>query len=54
VLLEQGEEQLLAQFQSPLLALVEGDELLGLVGGEHQVESGSRLVEELLAELFTA
>jgi hypothetical protein len=54
VLLEQGHEEVLAQLQSPLLALVESDERLGLVGGEHQVEGRRRLVEELLSELFAA
>ena len=35
------------------IALVEGDERVGVVGGEHEVEGRSRLAEELLAELFT-
>jgi hypothetical protein len=53
VLLEQGAEERSAPFEGPLRALVEGDERVGVVGGEQEVEGRSRLAEELLAELFT-
>lgn len=53
MLLEQAEQELLAEFEGALLTLVEGDEWFGVVGREHEIEGGAGLVEELLAELLT-
>jgi hypothetical protein len=51
VLLEEGNDELLSQLAGTLLALVEGDEIVGDWGIEQKVEGGPGLVEELLAQL---
>ena len=54
VLLEQGEDQLLPQFQGPLLALVEGDEVAGEGFLEQEVEGSGGLRREAAAQPRTA
>jgi len=49
VLLEQGDDELLSQFQGALLALVEGDEIGGEGWVEHEVEGGGGLGQEAAA-----
>jgi hypothetical protein len=46
--------QVTPQFAGPLLALVERDELVLVLGIEHQVESGGGVREETLAEFLVA
>jgi hypothetical protein len=47
VLLQQPAGQLLAQLASPLLALRQGDQLVGPGGPEHVLEGVDRLADEL-------
>ena len=47
---EQADEKLLAQFGGTCFALVKGDEAVGELFVEHQVEGGPGLLKELLAE----
>jgi hypothetical protein len=51
VLLEQGDDELLAEFRGTLLALVEGDEVAGEGVVEHEVEGGGGLRQEAAAQL---
>jgi hypothetical protein len=52
VLLEQPGGQVAAEFASPLLALVEGDEVVLVRGGEHQVERGGRVGQKAAAQFL--
>ena len=54
MLLEEPGGEIAAEFPGPFFALVEGDELVLVVGAEHQVESGGGVAEPALAEFFTS
>ena len=49
VLPEESDDELLSQLAGALLALVEGDEIVGQLRIEQEVEGSTGLVEELLA-----
>jgi hypothetical protein len=46
--------QIAAEFAGALLALVEGDQLVLIVGVEHEVESSGRVGEKALSEFLAA
>jgi hypothetical protein len=52
VLLGEPGGQVAAKVEGPLLALVEGAELVLVLRVEHQVESGGRVAEPAAAEFF--
>src|SRR5262245_28705390 len=54
MLLQQSQEDLLAQFEGALFALIEGDEPLGEGLVEHQVKSSPGLLKEALPEDLAA
>ena len=53
VLLEEPGGQIASQFAGAFLALVEGDELVLVLGAEHEVEGGAAVAEETLTEFLT-
>ena len=54
VLLEQPGRQVTPEFPGAFLPLIEGDELVLVVGAEQQIEGGAAVAEEALAEFLTA
>jgi hypothetical protein len=50
VLLEKPDGEVTAEFDGPLFALVEGHELVLVLGIEHQIEGGRGVVEPSLAK----
>jgi hypothetical protein len=52
VALQEPEGQVAAEFTGPLLALVEGNQLVLILGVKHEVERGGSMGEEALAQFL--